>query len=181
MQGHGFQQPLMYTNQPSSWEESSLEERNCSGPKPWNALNNLCHSAEDAGVDHSLYSALPGGCIPTRVSTPWQQRPGREIRWSRLLTEGRSVANVLPLMLEEKAKQSFFPKVSRLLYLLFCVTWLSALPLCLYSFPLDMGCNNNFFHDYDVFSCHLQSLMLEGKESRWKLPARHPASCLMNK
>ena len=50
------------------------EERNCSGPKPPNALSNSKKpQCRGRRVDHSLYSALPGGSIPTRVSTLWLQ------------------------------------------------------------------------------------------------------------
>lgn len=158
------------------------EERNCSGPKPWNALNNSKKpQCRGHRVNHSLYSALPGGSIPPRVPTPWLQ--STSVQGGRLVKAAHRLAirkqglwlTSCPDAGGEKAEQSLSPYSFSAPLLTILRTWLSALP----SLPLQFstwygGVITTSSMTTMFFSCHLQSLMLEGKESRWKLPiARH--------
>lgn len=120
------------------------DERSCPSPMPWNGLAVEDHTA----AAHSLYSTLSSSPTPQVQATAAQchtagrcsVRGGRDCSTLSCLTlggEGRG--SILSLKFHGSCTYYFA-------YMAQCT------PLFAFTvFHLIWGCNNNFFHDYDVF------------------------------
>lgn len=166
------------------------EERNCSGPKPRNALSNSKKpQCRGRRVDHSLYSALPGGSIPTRVSTLWLQstsmQGGKVVKAAHRLAirrQGLWLTSCPDAGREGRAVILSLRFLSSFTY--YFAYMAQCTPLFAFTvFHLIWGCNNNFFHDYDVFFLPFTVFNAGRKREQVKVTSCEAShtSCLMNK